>query len=178
SGCNPDTVERGGPDTSGPVPSGSAGALGPDAQDVGVRLRRVGADGEGDGLTHLVLGGSAVPGTCQVALRSVRVADGEVGGQVAEERGLGIERAFLVLPGRDDLLFERHVRPPLGRGTLDGFPSSPPNSRYLPIRIFATSPGAVTIASWPVLSSWNVHLRSSRSRSANWSNMPVAGLGE
>src|SRR5438270_241796 len=50
------------------------------------------------------------------------------------------------------------------------------SSSYLPIRIFTISPGAVTIASWPVLTSWNVHLRSSRSRSAHWSKAPVAGL--
>ena len=93
--------------------AGSAGALRPHAQDIRVRLGRVGPDRERDGLAHLVLAGSAVPGTCQVALGSVGVADREVRGQVAEERGLGIERAFLVLPGCDHLLFERHARLPL-----------------------------------------------------------------
>src|SRR5262249_59498535 len=52
---------------------------------------------------------SALPGARQVTLRSVGVAGGEVRGQIAEIRGLGIERALLVLPRRDDLVLEnRH----------------------------------------------------------------------
>src|SRR5437879_3719563 len=50
-------------------------AIGPDRQDIGVGLRRVGPDGEADRLAHLVLAGPRCPGTCQVALRSMGIAD-------------------------------------------------------------------------------------------------------
>src|SRR5436309_1430945 len=92
-------------------------AIGPHLQDVRVRLRRVRANSEADRLAHFVLAGARCPGTCQVALRSVGVAHGEVRREVAEVRGLGVERPLLVLPARDDLFFERrHRHPLLGRG--------------------------------------------------------------
>src|SRR5206468_7838739 len=136
SGASPPSSARSGP------PSSSA--LLPDLEDVGVRLRRVGADGEGDRLPQLVLGRAALPGARQVALRSVGVAGGEVGRQIAEEGGLRIERALLVLPRRDHLLLE------CGHGV-----SFPVWRSYLarPSSSFATSPDAVSTASWPVLSS-------------------------
>src|SRR5256885_15552335 len=81
-------------------------AIGPHLQDVRVRLRRVRTNGEADRLAQLVLTGTRCPGTCQVALRSVGVADREVRRQVAEVRGLRVERPLLVLPARDDFLFE------------------------------------------------------------------------
>src|SRR5687767_8492427 len=84
-------------------------AIGVDLQDVRVRLGGVGADGEADRLAHFVFARARCPGTCQVALGSVGVAGGEVGRQVAEERGLLVERPLLVLPARDDLLFDGHV---------------------------------------------------------------------
>src|SRR5262249_39544221 len=84
-------------------------AVGVDLQNVGVRFGRVGPDREADRLAHFVLARAALPGTCQVALRSVGVADGQVGRQIAEGSRLRIERALLVFPARDDLLFEhRH----------------------------------------------------------------------
>src|SRR5207244_2236727 len=82
----------------------------PYLEDVRVGLRRVGADGEGDRLAQLVLGRAALPGARQVALRSVGVADREVGRQIAEVGGLGIQRALLELPRRDHPLF--HYAPP------------------------------------------------------------------
>src|SRR5262245_44396109 len=88
-------------------------AIGPHLEDIGMRLGRVGADGEADGLAQLVLAGPGCPGTCQVALGSVGVAHGHVGRQVAERRRLGIEGALLVLPARDDFLFQsRHDESP------------------------------------------------------------------
>src|SRR5262245_17409081 len=88
-------------------------AIGPYLEDIGMRLGRVGADGEADGLAQLVLAGPGCPGTCQVALGSVGVAHGQVGRQVAERRRLGIEGALLVLPARDDFLFQsRHDESP------------------------------------------------------------------
>src|SRR5262245_22464134 len=83
-------------------------AIFPDLQDVRVRLRRVRPDREADRLTHLVLGRPVGPGARQVARRSVGVAGREVGYEVAEERGLLIQRPLLVLPAGDDFLFERH----------------------------------------------------------------------
>src|SRR5438132_1660461 len=88
-------------------------AIGPHLQDVRVRLRRVRANGEADRLAHFVLAGARCPGTCQVALRSVGVAHGEVRREVAEVRGLGVERPLRVLPACDDLFFERRHRHPL-----------------------------------------------------------------
>src|SRR5712691_6355285 len=82
-------------------------AIGPHLQDVRVRLRRIRANGEADRLAQLALTGTRCPGTCQVALRSVGVTDREIRRQVAEVRGLGVERPLFVDPDRDDLLFER-----------------------------------------------------------------------
>src|SRR5438552_4300742 len=86
---------------------GSSGLV--DLEDVGVRLGGIGADGEADGLAHLLLGGAGGPGTCQVALGSVGVARGEIGGEIAEARRLRIESPLLVLPRRDDLFLEHEV---------------------------------------------------------------------
>src|SRR6266705_4012460 len=86
----------------------STSAIGPDRQNIGVRLRRVRPDGKADRLTQLVLARSRCPGTCQVALRSVGVADGEVGREITKERRLRIQCALFVLPTRDDVLFEHH----------------------------------------------------------------------
>src|SRR5207249_5984206 len=81
-------------------------AIGPHLQDVRVRLRRVRANSEADRLAHFVLAGARCPGTCQVALRSVGVAHGEVRREVAEVRGLRVEGTLLVLPARDHFLLE------------------------------------------------------------------------
>src|SRR6185369_1082918 len=62
-----------------------------DLEDVRVRLRRVRPDREADRLAHFVLARTRCPGTCQVALRSVGVAGGEVRRQVTEERRLLVE---------------------------------------------------------------------------------------
>src|SRR2546428_13744220 len=87
-------------------------AIGPHLQDVRVRLRRVRTNGEADRLAHLVLTGTRCPGTCQVGLRSVGVADREVRRQEAEVRGLGVGRTILVRPVRDDVLFDLRYRFP------------------------------------------------------------------
>src|SRR5712691_12950413 len=69
-------------------------------------LGRVGPDGEADGLAQLVLTGPGGPGTCQVALGSVGVPGGQVGGQIAEAGGLGVEDALLELPRGDHALLD------------------------------------------------------------------------
>src|SRR5437660_12280455 len=79
-------------------------AIGPHLQDVRVRLRRVRTNGEADRLAQLVLTGTRCPGTCQVALRSVGVADREARRPVPGGRGLPVAPPPLVRPARDELL--------------------------------------------------------------------------
>src|SRR2546427_6395378 len=85
-------------------------SLFPCLEDVRMGPRRVGADVEGDLIAQLVLGRAVLPGARQVALRSVGVAGGKVGGEIAEVGRLGIEHALLELPRRDHPLF--HNAPP------------------------------------------------------------------
>ena len=88
-----------------------------------MRLGGIGADGEADRLAHFVLVSSRGPGARQVTLGSVSIARGEVRREVTEIRRLGVERALLVLPRRDHLVF--HQKTSVGPRSLSLTGSGP-----------------------------------------------------
>lgn len=79
---------------------------------------------------------------------------------------------YLVRGGAHETL-EGEWRPGKAKGLIvEGAASA--RGQTVSSRIFVIGPGAVTIASWPVFTSWKLQPRSSR-RCRNWSKVPRAG---